>query len=397
MTSDTGEYLRQNKTILFLFVLWAFRLLFLQQGNEGGVAINKFVLVQIFAELGIFAALMAHGFNFFLVFTAQPMAWFCLLYLMGVFSILWGVFPLMGGYFAFQNIVMVSALYYLASRTKDFLQLERFYIFANLFILWAFFIRTILLGGGYFHSVAYSTVAGYLLVYSVAEYDPGSRPPENLKMLRKGIFWGALGLAVTTSGGAMVSVAAAFCVLAMFAKQPLLKLGAFLGLCALLIGYFSGATDWVYELLFPGKTMAAISTGHGRKFIWDMILERAQERPWLGWGYASVERILPIYCIDAHKSVVGVIGSLGYIGCTLLILGMLSLFFFVLGRTSLVGMRGLLAAAVCGLVNSNTSNFIASKAGLQALAFQMVVVMAAVCVMFAQKKTGSSLQERLHS
>ncbi|MBO4648711.1 MAG: O-antigen ligase family protein [Lentisphaeria bacterium] len=379
MNPDTKKYISENKLILFLFLLWIFRLFFLQQGNEGGVIINQYVVIQIVAELGIFFCLLFGGLNLAQIFTKLPIMWFSDLYLLGMASFSWGVLPLMGCYFAFQNTIMLAALFYLAARTKDFYQLERFYIFANLFILWAFFIRTILLGEGDFHSVAYSTVAGLLFVYSVAEYDKTNRPPENLKMLRRGIIWGFIGLALTSSGGALASVAVAFFVLAMFAKHPLMKFGAFVCVCTLLIAYFSGATDWVLNILFPGKSMASIETAHGRLYLWNLILEKAAERPWLGWGYASVERILTgIYTIDAHNSIVGVLGSLGYVGCAILLMAMLSMFFFIWGKMEIIGFRGLLAACVCGLVNSNTSNFIASKASLQSLSFQMIIVLSAV-------------------
>ena len=389
MSPDTKKYISENKSILFLFLLWMFRLLFLQQGNEGGVVINKFVVVQLFAELGIFFALLARRFNFCLILGTAPIGWFTILYLLGMASIAWGILPLMSCYFAFQNIIMLAALFYLASRTKDFFQLERFYVFANLFVLLVFLLRCVFFGGFNFHSVAYSTVAGFLLVYCVAEYDKSTRPPENVRMLGRGIFWGILGLILTTSSGAMVSVAVAFLVLAMFAKHPGLKALAFLCICAVLIGYFSGASDWVFQVLFPGKSMWSIQTAHGRTVLWSMILERAAERPWLGWGFASVERTLPLYTINAHNAVIGTLGSQGYVGCGILILAMLTMFFFIWGKVGGLGFRGLFAACVCGFVNSNTSNFIATKAGLQSLAFQMIIILASVYYLKSKEKPSS--------
>ena len=307
---------------------------------------------------------------------------FALVFFMGICSITWGILPWMGCYFAFENLVMLSTIYYLASKTKNFYQLERYYLFANMLILGAFLFKCIAFRGGHFHSVSYSTVAGYLLVYSIGEYGEEGHPPENVRMLKWGMFWGILGLILTTSSGAIVSTFVAMFILVIYAKSPTLKFLALLAITILLFAYFSGSIEWVLSILFPGKSMASITTAHGRTVIWDMIFEKAAERPILGWGYASVERILPLYCTDAHNAVVGVIGSLGYVGGVILVLGMLSLIFYCLGNRSIKGMRGILAAAVCGLVNSNTSNFISAQAGLQSVSFLMVLVMAVFCKKF---------------
>ena len=371
-----NEYIKRNKAFLLLLLLWMFRLFFLRQGNEGGVAINKFVIVQLFAELSLFYLLISRKFKFSIIFTNQPMIFFCLLYLFGMLSIFWGVLPLMGCYFAFQNIIMVAVLYYLATQTRDIFQLERYYIFANLLILGVFLFRGFCFGDG-LHSVAYSTVAALLFVYCIAEYD-NSRPPENLKMLKRGIIVGGTVLILSTSSGAIVSVVVSIFVLAMFAKNIFLRGVSFIAMITILFSYFLGIFEWLIPIIFPDKSMASITTAHGRTVIWDMIFEKAAMRPLLGWGYASVERILDIYCVDAHNSVIGVIGSLGYIGGGFLIIAMISIFFYMLFRQKYIGFRGLLAATVCGLVNSNTSNFLASKAGLQALSFQMIMVLGAV-------------------
>ena len=380
MSPETKAYISRNKGILFFFLLWMFRLFFLQQGNRGGVGINKYVLVQIFAELGIFFMLFVHRFNFFIVLTELPLMWFGWLYLLGMASVFWGILPLMGCYFAFQNFIMLAALYFLAQQAKDFFQLERLYIFSHIIILWFFFISCFLQFDSW-HSVSYSTISAFLFTYCAAEYDKTNRPPENISSLGWGVFWGIVGLGVTSSAGAMVSVLVSFLFLAMFARKPILRFGAFVCICVVSIAYFSGTYGWLLRLLFPGKSLTSIETAHGRVYLWNLILEKAAERPWLGWGYASVERIISLYTTDAHNAVVGTLGSQGYIGCGILAIALFSTFFFLIRRRVMMGGRGLFVTFVCALVNSNTSNFITSKAGLKTIAFQMIIVLALVYYM----------------
>ena len=78
------DYIKNNKVIIFLFIIWIFRQLFLLQANEGGVAINKFVVVQILTELGIFGYLLIKKNNFGTIVFFQPITWFAVLYILGI-------------------------------------------------------------------------------------------------------------------------------------------------------------------------------------------------------------------------------------------------------------------------------------------------------------------------
>ena len=384
-----AEYFRQNRALILLLFAWLFRLCFLLQGNYGSVAINKYVFLQIVLILVLFFIMVSKHFYPTQLLISPSTRPFALIYILGMASIFWSVLPLMSCFFAFENFVCMTVLLYLGLRCKDKFQLERFFIGMVIAILLMFFSRQCLLGGFYFHSVTHSTVAAMLTTYCLGEWGKTNRPRENIISLKMGLAFGPSFLLLTTSGGAIFSTFLSCLVLVLFARNISVRFLAFIFLCVFAYMWFSGDTDAILSFLFPGKSMAAITSGHGRTYIWDMIYEKIAERPWLGWGYAAVERVLPLYCVDAHNSLIGIRGSLGNVGFASLIIAMLLQLFYLFKRSRLFGFKGLLVATVCAFINSNTTNFLASKAGHSALTFQLLLVLGAVYSFFAAKETPS--------
>lgn len=373
----TKSFIRNHKALLFFLFLWLFRVHFLRQRNDGGIVINRFVFVQIFAGLCMFLVLLQNKYQFKILFKIPVTRWFSLLYGLGCLSILWGVFPLMGCYFAFENFILLAAFLNLALHCPERFAIERYYIFINMLLLF-FFGVTVLFFGNDWHSVSHSTIAALLFVYCAGEISKQQRPTLNLALLRYGLVTGFAGLILTTSSGAIVSTAFAMLFLGFFARNRAMRFFSWFTMACGGYIYLSGEIDLLLQILFPGKTMIAITTGHGRGVIWEMILARAQERPWLGWGYASVERTLPIYCVDAHNAFIGTLGSMGYIGCIFLLMAVLSSLSFCFSNRKYFGMRGVLAAMICGIINSNSSSFFAAQASSQAIAFQLLLVLGVV-------------------
>ncbi|MBQ8211620.1 MAG: hypothetical protein IJZ27_03710, partial [Treponema sp.] len=252
------DYIKNNKIIIFLFIIWIFRQLFLLQANEGGVAINKFVVVQILTELGIFGYLLIKKNNFGTIVFFQPITWFAVLYILGMASIFWGVLPIMGCYFAFQNLLMLYAIYFLASKTKSVFQLERYYIFVNIFVLILFFLRSFFMYNHNYHSVSFSTIASLLFVYCITEFNTQKRPPENIKMLKIGFVVGFVFLVLTSSSGAIVSTVCGLFVLSLVAKNPMVRLGGILFFTIISICFLLGATERLIVVFFPNKSAEVI-------------------------------------------------------------------------------------------------------------------------------------------
>lgn len=384
-------FFKQNKTILLLLFAWIFRVTFLLQGNNGsGVAINKYVFFQIFLILMMIIYLYKNKMTPFVMIKHPVTMGFSLLYILGMISICWSVMPLMSCYFAMENLILMTVLFFISMQCKNCYEVERLFIYFVLVLFSMFIIRSLLFVGGW-HSVTYSSIAAMLFMYCLAEYSAMLRPIKNVKMLKIGLLLSGFILVITTSGGACFSAALSSIALAMFARQRTVRVISLIFLVLMGGLWFSGSTDIVLGLLFPGKSMISIQTGHGRAYIFELIFEKIEQRPWLGWGYAAVERILPFYCTDAHNSIIGIRGALGNIGCTVLILAMfsVSLYFYIYRER--FGSKGLMVATLCAFINSNTSNFLGSKEGPCVLTFQFLLVLGVLYDRFNANLSGPGM------
>jgi O-antigen ligase len=347
--------------------------MFLLQYNVGGIALNPYNILQIVVTLLFGFLIFAWKIPVFDIIKQHPIRFYAYLYIYGLFSVFWSVMPAASGFFALQNLVFVTLFFVLAANAQNKQHVEKLFLQFNIIVMLAFFYRNF----GYWHSVTFSTLAACILTYSLGEmHFSGNR--EHLNWCRVAIAVGAIGLILTTSSGAMVSVACGIATLGLTSKHKGIRVLAILTILFGLMLVFLGQTDKVIAFLFPGKTMVSIQTAHGRTVIWDMIFHLAKQKPWLGWGYASIERILPLYCTDSHNSMVGCIGSQGYIGVFLLSIAMLTQLLYIVKNIAIPGFRGLLPATVCLLVNANTSGFLNSTTNFQALIFFQILAMSVV-------------------
>lgn len=306
----------------------------------------------------------------------NPTKSFALLYIMGMISIIWSSFPLMSFFFAFENLVCMSALLYLALKCTNVYQLEKFFIYAIIFITGMFLLKTTLYFRS-FHSVTYSSISAMLTMYCLPELYSQNRAIENTYLLKIGLIFGIFILIITTSSGAIFSTFLTLLIFLYLNKKSSWRIFFFFCICTLLLLLVFGYQHKIMSVLFPNKSMVGILSAHGRTAVWEMINDKVAMKPLLGWGYAAVERILPIYCVDAHNSIIGVRGSLGNIGCIFLIITMLYLLLYFYSKRNSFGYKGIFFALLCAFINSNTTNFLASKAGPCALTFQCLLVLGA--------------------
>ena len=376
MNSYIITYYKQNKAILLLLFLWLFRICFLTQGNIGGVVINKYVIIQIFAILALGILLFSKHYIPTILLKHNATKHFALLYIFGMLSILWSVFPMMSCFFALENLVCMTAIMYLSSKCSDIYELERLFIYAIICLIGMFLIKAVLITRS-FHSVTYSSISAMLTMYCLPELYSHNRLPENTRTLKIGLALGIILLIMTTSGGAIFSTFLSLLVYLILGSKKSIRIVLLICLCGICILILLGYHQIILNILFPHKSTSSILSAHGRTTIWAMINDKVVERPLLGWGYAAVERILPIYCIDAHNSIIGVRGSLGNIGCIYLIFSMIYLLLYFHLKQYIIGYKGIFFAVLCAFINSNTSNFLASKAGPCAIVFQSLLVLGA--------------------
>lgn len=364
-------FFTENKALLIVLFIWIFRITVLRQANGESIALNKFVILQLLCEAVMAFHLIRVRFQWKVLFSHPGAKYFCLLYAFALLSTLWSVMPAVSFCFAAENFIILGVFTFMGLQTRSFSQLERLYLSFNFALLLLFFLRN--LSFGFFHDVTFSMIAGVMLCYCCGEYNSKNRTTFELKWLKVGILLGLFFLFLCSSSGSIVSAACGIIALMFFAQNKVLRLLAFLMIFVSLTIYKFGDIEIITSIIFPGKSMASIASGHGRQLIWTLILEKAGERPWLGWGHGTVERIIPWYCTDAHNSIIAALGSLGYIGCCLLVLAYIGYFCFVASNRKQQGIRGVFLGIICAFVNSNTSNFVISRGSIPQMAFLALV------------------------
>lgn len=376
MNSYIITYYKQNKAILLLLFLWLFRICFLTQGNKGGVAINKYVIIQIFAISALGIQLFIKHCTPTILLKHDATKHFALLYIFGMLSILWSVLPMMSCFFALENLICMTAIMYLSSKCSDIYKLERLFLYAITCLIGMFLIKSVFITRS-FHSVTYSAISAMLTMYCLPELFSHNRLPENTRILKFGLTLGIILLIITSSAGAIFSTFLSLLVYLILGEKKTIRIIILTCLLIICILIIFGYHQIILNILFPYKSTSSILSAHSRTTIWAMINDKVAERPLLGWGYAAVERILPIYTTDAHNSIVGVRGSLGNIGCIYLIFSMIYLLLYFHFKRYKVGYKGIFFALLCAFINSNTINFLASKAGPCAFVFQSLLVLGA--------------------
>lgn len=372
---------KQYKILAGLLVLWVIRITLLLHGNEDAeVTMNHFVLLQIFLMLCMGSLLFAWTNAYRHIFSNPPTKAYAFLYLLGLCSALWSIMPAMTGFFALQNIILLAVLFCLASQAKDYMSLEKLFLLFNGGYILLRVLRSLSGLAGY-HELQASGTGGALLCYCLAEYYSTDRrylAESNQKLYKYTILLSIIALLFGTSSGANVSAACGILTLTLFAKNKAVKFWGLVTIIFVLTIYFFYDFTAIVQFTFPGKSEKSIMTATGRTYIWDEIMGRVAQRPFLGWGFACIERTLSIRCIDTHNSMIGILGSLGYIGGTIFAVAILRHIIYMLKRRHLPGFRGLFVATICLLINSNTFGFLGSKATWLTVVFFQILVLSAI-------------------
>ncbi len=368
------------KYLLVLFALWLFRVEFIPDLGSGEAA----KALQVGCLFGmLYMILKWKSSIIFFSFNKTNMAiksvlW---LYVFALFSTLWAFNPQFAFFLSFQNLVLIITLVFIYSRFQTFKNAERmFVLFVSIMIIFESisirFTQRVLIA----HFLPAASSAAILFSYSIAEYiNTSSYEKARKKILKYSIVLSIIILLTCTSGGANASAAFGLSVALFFSKK---RFYAVLMFAAAAFLFFN--RDLINELimfLMPGKTMEVIESGNGRETIWNLLFQIAAERPWFGWGFACIERVMSEEAIkgqilsDAHNSYIGIYGSLGIVGCIFLSIHILNQLFAIYPRIGKPGYAGLFAATCCALLNSYTYGFLSGKAcSITVTYFSLVVL-----------------------
>jgi len=310
-----------------------------------------------------------------------------LFYLVGAISVVWSEMPFFSFYMAFQDIVLMGAAYYLVSLNNDFIEMEVYFIkllFLMIIISFIGYVAIHPLSMVFnYHDLVTSAIAAILFCYSVGELIALKSSNTNVwsikrkRLLKRTLILSLLVLAVSTSSGANVSALFGLLSLVVFGKNIFLKL--LFGMLAAIIIINPDIIQQLISLLLPGKSLEGIRTAGYRMHMWENYFEMIQERPLLGWGFASIERLGLYYNNDSHNSYIGAVGGVGIIGSIFLLIFIVKKTLAIYQYRILPGYWGIFAAFSAVLMNANTFGFISSKATEVTVAFFFLVAFSYVC------------------
>lgn len=291
------------------------------------------------------------------------------LYTYATITAVFSVMPQFAFFLAFQNVVIIIAVLWFFSIFRDFRTMERaLLLFGTTQMIFESIIARFteyhsfiahFLGGGSMAAILIAYTAGELMAKRVKD-------PRRNKMLKAILYISIFNIIISTSSGANASAIFGVGIGMVFSGHLVFAL---LILLVALVLYLN--QSWVDQLIFfimPGKSREDIETATGREKIWEVILELAAQKPWLGWGFGCVERVasdtgeIGFTVPDAHNNYIGFYGSLGYVGSAIAYLHFASAWIYSFMRRQKVGYTGIVAAISCAIMNGYSYAFLSSKA-----------------------------------
>ena len=369
----------QYRFLMICVLLWIYRIDF-WPADAGGLAKT----VQVVSLAGMFYYVIRKKANILklaLTKTNAPVVSCMLLYMFAVASTLWSVMPAFTFILALQNIVLMIVLVYIFSECQSFVAIERTFLFILLsFILFeGVFSRLFIYHSLFYHHLPCGTTSALVFSYCIGEiYSKRLNCPNRKRLLKGTATIALIFLVISTSAGANASAVLGFCVATLLSGKVLFTL--LIGFFALLLFINQNMIADLILLIMPGKDMATIENKTGRTDMWEVMLFFANQRPFLGWGFATIERVgsqsrLMIEVPDAHSNFVGFYGSLGYVGSFISIIHyVISLLFVYLMRIR-VGMVGLGAAISSAIMNGYSYGFLSGKACTITVAYFAAIIL----------------------
>lgn len=368
------------KWMLILYLLWLYRLSFIQ---EDGGGFGK--ILQVVTIFGLLAGALTYFGKYNLISFS-----FCktniaiksclLLYLYGVISTFWAYLPQFAFFLAFQNIVLIMLCIWFFSRFSSFEKMEKAFLYLCLvtMIFEYVFYRIVVLPALFVHYLPNASSAAMMVSYCVGELFAAKQMTKERKKLLKSVCYFSLFILVTsTSSGANASAILGIAVSCLLSGKIL---WALLALIPAIVLYLNpNLLDDLILLIMPGKTRETIESATGRDIIWDAIKTLTAERPILGWGFGCVERIASdrydLGVPDAHNNYIGLKGSLGIVGLILGILHFIAALLVSLSHRMKVGYVGLISAISCALLNGYSYGFLSGKACSITVIYIAVIVL----------------------
>lgn len=351
--------------LAIFYLLWLYRIEFMYDTGEGMAKILQVVsFVVIILLLGKYGGnFVTKGFKK----TNGAVKTMLVLYCFAILSTVWAFLPQFTFFISFQNVVMILGMVWMLTLFKDFRSVEKTFIyFVVLTILFETIalrlaIRHVLIA----HFLPASSCAAMLFSYCVGEYLAiKGKDSDREDLLKNTTFLTVIILFLHTSGGANASAVFGAAVALWFSGRFFIAL--VLTAVAVYIFVNPDLMNSIILTLMPDKNLEQIESGNGRQEIWEILLDRAKEKPLLGWGFACVERTVGTIfgsqtLSDSHNNYIGMYGSLGIVGLSLFVIHYISQLAFSFKRRLKPGYVGVLSATACGMLNGYSYGYMSGK------------------------------------
>ena len=351
--------------IAIFYLVWLYRIEFMPD-TGGGMekalqVVSLFAIILLLNEYG--GNFVARGFKN----TNGAVKTMLVLYCFAILSTVWAFLPQFAFFLSFQNVVMILALVWVLTLFEDFHSTEKAFIyFAVLTMLFeTIALRLTMQHVLIAHFLPAGSCAAMLFSYCVGEFLViKGKDWDREKLLKNTIFLTVIILFLHTSGGANAS--AAFGAAVALWVSGRFFIAAVLTAVVIYISVSPDLMNSIILTLMPDKSLEQIESGNGRQVIWEILLDRAKEKPLLGWGFACVERTVGTIfgtqtLSDTHNNYIGMYGSLGIVGLSLFIIHYISQLFFSLKRRLEPGYAGILSATACGMLNGYSYGYMSGK------------------------------------
>jgi O-antigen ligase len=363
--------------MVFLILAYLIRIYIFYRRKTDPTALDIYNIAQIILIITLGLIVISRG-NFGLVLGIlyrSPLGWFLAIYVFGILSGLWSAIPFFSTYFAFEQVVILAAIAIILNVQSDNLSNERFAIYSSYT-----FIAIILLGyiraSGLslnlhqWHSNNYSTIAAMLFGYCFGEYINKYREKEKSesRMLKKGIWFSLFFTILGTSSSSNIAAMGSLLVVLIIAGKKSHKVLAFLIFIAAVI-INNVDNQLFFKIIFPGKTIANVEIIGGRTALWEDYIEMIKQKPFTGWGFASISRVTKFYATHTHNTLIEIVGGIGILGLLFYIIYLFRMFYLLFRYIYSPHSLGVLAALTAGSINGFTVSFFGADAGAIFIAF----------------------------
>lgn len=364
--------------LTILFFIWLYRVDFV--AADGGGLAKALQVITIFGLFFIILKKKHNIVNFSLSKTNNSIKSLLILYIFALTSTLWAFIPTFAFFLSFQNIIIILSLVWLFSSMEDFKTMEKsFLAFVMMIILFETILyRVLVYPSVIIHYLPSGSSAAMCFSYCISEYLTQKKKDKERSMYLKWcMIISVIVLITSTSSGANASAVFGMIIGLFFS-------GKFIyALLLMIFGLFLYLNqDLILHLilfLMPGKDVEELESVTGRSELWDIMMNLANQKPLLGWGFACIERAATVFgnkaSPDAHNNFLGIYGSLGYTGLVLFIYHYLVNTLYIFKRKNKVGYLGLLSASCCSMLNGYSFGFMSGKAcSITVIYFSLVIL-----------------------